>query len=82
MTRFEKLYMRVASAPANARFEDLVHLAEAVGFAETRTTGSHRILRHSERPELQLNLQPLQGQAKVYQVKQLLAMIEREGLRG
>ena len=82
MTQLEKLYMRVASAPANAHFEDVVHLAEAVGFVETRRRGSHRILRHRDRPMLQLNLQPLRGRAKEYQVKQLLAMIEREELRG
>ncbi len=73
--------MRVASAPANARFEDVVRLAEAVGFVLMRRRGSHHTFRHVEKPFLRLNLQPEQGKGKAYQVRDLLAKIEREGLR-
>ena len=82
MSRLEKLYMRVASTPANARFEDAVRLAEAVGFMQVRSRGSHHLLRHVDRPGLRLNLQPVRGQAKEYQVRDLLATIEREHLWG
>lgn len=80
MTRLQKLYMRVASAPASARFEDVVHLAEAVGFVLVRQHGSHRVFRHVDKPDLRLTLQPLGGQGKEYQVRDLLRKIEREHL--
>lgn len=80
MDNAESLWRRVAASPANARFEDVVRLAEAVGFVRTRIRGSHHIFRHVERPTLRLNLQPDRGNAKSYQVRQLLALIEREGL--
>jgi len=80
VSRLAKLYMRVASAPANARFEDVVRLAEAVGFVLMRTRGSHRLFGHPDLPGLRLNLQPVRGQAKEYQVKDLLRTIEQEHL--
>ena len=82
MIQREKLYLKAASAPASTRFEDLVRLAEAVGFVETRRRGSHRIFRHRDRPRLLLNLQPLRGKSKEYQVREVLAMIDQENLRG
>jgi predicted RNA binding protein YcfA (HicA-like mRNA interferase family) len=81
VSRLEKLYMRVASAPANARFEDVVHLAEAVGFVWMRTKGSHHVFYHRDHPELRLILQERHGKAKPYQVMDLLRMIEKAGLR-
>lgn len=80
MSRVTKLYMRVASAPATARFEDVVSLAEAEGFVLKRRHGSHLVLRHSEKSWLRLTLQPDQGQAKEYQVKDLLSKIDHERL--
>ena len=82
MAQLDKLYLKVASAPANTRFEDLVRLVEAVGFVEIRERGSHRIFRHRDRPRLLLNLQPLRGKSKEYQVREVLAMIDQENLRG
>jgi predicted RNA binding protein YcfA (HicA-like mRNA interferase family) len=81
VARLERLYMRVASAPANARFEDVVHLAEAVGFVRDRITGSHHIFFHKDDPSAVLTLQVTHGQAKNYQVRQLLDMIDRLHLR-
>jgi predicted RNA binding protein YcfA (HicA-like mRNA interferase family) len=81
VVRLEKLYMRVASAPHNARFEDVVHLAEAVGFVRKRTRGSHLVFSHKDDPNVVLTLQDLHGQAKAYQVRQLLNMIDRLRLR-
>jgi predicted RNA binding protein YcfA (HicA-like mRNA interferase family) len=81
LARLEKLYIRVASAPANARFEDVVQLAEAVGFVLARTKGSHHVFCHPERPQLRLTLQERGGKAKPYQVRDLLRTIEQAGLR-
>ena len=79
--RLEKLYVRVSSAPANARFDDVVRLAEAVGFVLDRVRGSHHILVHRDDPTLILTLQAKGGQAKPYQARQLLDLIDRGGLR-
>ena len=46
-----------------------------------RVAGSHHILVHPTMPDL-LNLQPgPDGKAKPYQVKQLVALVERHGLK-
>ena len=66
-------------APHNVRFRDMVSLAEALGFRVERIEGSHHILTHPHIPEL-LNLQEVKGQAKPYQVRQLLQLIERHNL--
>ena len=44
-----------------------------------RTPGSHRIYSHPAIPEL-INLQELNGQAKPYQIRQALRLIERYNL--
>jgi predicted RNA binding protein YcfA (HicA-like mRNA interferase family) len=64
----------------NVRFVDLVHFAEGLGFRLARTSGSHHILNHTALPEL-LNLQDVKGQAKPYQIRQLLKLVERYNLR-
>lgn len=64
----------------NTRFEDLVRLVEALGFRAARREGSHRVFTHPEVAEL-LNLQEVEGEAKPYQVRQLLRLVERYNLR-
>lgn len=77
--RPRKLLKRIVISPHNVRFRDLVALAEALGFRVARTEGSHHILVHRDIPEL-LNLQEVKGQAKPYQVRQLLQLVERYNL--
>lgn len=76
-----KLLDRLAQSQANVRFSDLVLLAKALGFRRDRTRGSHQIFVHRHHPEAQLNLQPDGSQAKPYQVKQLLKLVEEYNLR-
>jgi hypothetical protein len=64
----------------NIDFADFVALVEALGFALKRTSGSHQLFSREGLPEI-LNLQPLQGQAKPYQARQLLRLIERYNLK-
>lgn len=64
----------------NVDFRDLVNLALSLGFELDRVRGSHQIYVHSV-VRCRLNLQPDGGQAKPYQVRQLLALIEEWGLR-
>jgi predicted RNA binding protein YcfA (HicA-like mRNA interferase family) len=76
-----KLLTRLArGAVTNVAFSDLQNLAEALGFELRRVSGSHHIYAHPDVREL-LNLQDVGGQAKPYQVRQLLRLVERYGLR-
>ncbi|MDZ4278940.1 MAG: type II toxin-antitoxin system HicA family toxin [Dehalococcoidia bacterium] len=45
-----------------------------------RVRGSHHIFTHPDVPEL-VNLQEVQGEAKPYQLRQLLRLVERYNLR-
>lgn len=66
-------------AATNVRFRDLTRLVEALGFELQRTSGSHHIFAHPEVPEL-LNLQDVAGEAKPYQIRQFLRLVERYSL--
>ena len=65
---------------ANVSFTDMRRLVEAFGFELRRTSGSHHVFVHPEVREL-LNLQDVRGQAKPYQVRQFLRLVERYALR-
>jgi predicted RNA binding protein YcfA (HicA-like mRNA interferase family) len=67
------------SGSKNLRFAEAVACAEAFGFQLSRINGSHHIYIHANIPEL-LNIQNVNGQAKPYQVNQLLRLIERYNL--
>jgi predicted RNA binding protein YcfA (HicA-like mRNA interferase family) len=64
----------------NVAFADMRSLVEDLGFELRRVSGSHHIFAHPDIPEL-LNLQDARGQAKPYQVRQLLRLIERYDLK-
>jgi prepilin-type processing-associated H-X9-DG protein len=65
---------------ANVAFADLHLLVRALGFELLRVSGSHRIYSHPDVLEL-LCLQPHRGEAKPYQIRQLLAVIQRYNLK-
>lgn len=71
-----KLLNKILSGSKNIRFDDLVLLAEGFGFELSRVRGSHHVFQHPDIPEL-LNLQNDRGQAKPYQVRQFLDLVER-----
>ena len=62
--------------PRNIHFQELVDLAEAIGFQFIRQKGSHKIFKHPKVNEL-LNLQDFRGKAKPYQVRQFLKLVEK-----
>jgi HicA toxin of bacterial toxin-antitoxin, len=64
---------------ANVRFGDACRLIEALGFELRRTSGSHHVFVHPRVCEI-LNLQEVDGQAKPYQMRQLLRLVVRYGL--
>jgi predicted RNA binding protein YcfA (HicA-like mRNA interferase family) len=75
-----KLLARLARGEVkNVAFADLQNLAEGLGFELRRVGGSHHIYVHPDVEQL-LNIQEVRGQAKPYQVRQLLRLIERYGL--
>ena len=65
---------------ANVSFSDMCRLVESFGFELRRTSGSHHVFVHPAVREL-LNLQDARGQAKPYQVRQFLRLVERYALR-
>jgi len=74
-----KLLKRIAGGSKNVKFSDMVALIEAFGFRLSRVSGSHHIYVHADIPEL-VNLQNVDGQAKPYQIRQLLKLVERYNL--
>jgi hypothetical protein len=75
-----RLLARVARGElANVSFSDMRRLVEAFGFELRRTSGSHHVYVHPQVREL-LNLQDVRGQAKPYQIRQFLRLVERYAL--
>lgn len=75
MSKFEKLLQKILSGTSdkNIDFDELCKLLGNLGFDE-RIKGSHHIF-HKEAVEEIINLQPINGQAKAYQVKQVRVII-------
>ncbi|MCC7060968.1 MAG: type II toxin-antitoxin system HicA family toxin [Burkholderiaceae bacterium] len=76
MVKKQKLLEKILRGSKNVPFNDLEVLLEAFGFVLERISGSHHIFKHPSVPSL-LSLQPdRNGQAKPYQVRQFLALVE------
>ncbi len=75
-----RLLLRLSSgAVTNVEFSDAQLLLEALGFEEVRVTGSHHVYVRLDVLE-QLNLQNRRGQAKPYQLRQLISLVKRYDL--
>ena len=70
----------VAGHLRNVHFREFASLIERFGFRLARTEGSHHIYQHDHIAE-QLNLQEVGGEAKPYQIRQFLRLVERYDLR-
>ena len=80
MTQIAKSYARLLTNPGlTISFRDFERLLRAFGFEYVRTTGSHRQYVHPKltRP---LPVQPEGKDAKRYQVREFLELIEEHGL--
>jgi hypothetical protein len=64
----------------NVAFREMRDLVEAFGFRLSRVNGSHHIFDHLAITEI-VNLQNVYGEAKPYQIRQFLRLIERYNLR-
>ena len=82
MSQQDKLLAKILSGASdtNISFEQLCQLLIRLGFDE-RIRGSHHIFTKEGIEEI-LNLQPKQGKAKAYQVKQVSEMLLKYQLGG
>ena len=82
MSQRDKLLVKIllGTADANIPFDQLCKLLRTLNFDE-RIRGSHHIF-SKEGIEKILNLQPKQGKAKAYQVKQVRDIILKYQLGG
>lgn len=75
----KKLLGKILANQQNIRFSDMISLVEAFGFQLDRVSGGHHIFIHPILNEL-VNLQNVNGQAKPYQVRQFLKLVEKYNL--
>ncbi|MCL2203695.1 MAG: type II toxin-antitoxin system HicA family toxin [Defluviitaleaceae bacterium] len=76
----KKLLDKITNSAKNIRFADFVMLIEAYGFRRTRCDGSHEIYRRKGISDI-VNIQNNKGQAKPYQVRQFLSLVEKHNLK-
>jgi hypothetical protein len=76
MSRLEKIRQDALANPANLRFADLRTLCEHY-FGTPRQSGSHLVFKTPWPGDPRVNIQDRGGKAKPYQVKQVLAAIDR-----
>ena len=75
-----KILNKILLGSKNISFHELRSLAEGFGFELNRINVSHHIFVHPQVPVF-LNLQNVKGQAKPYQVRQLLTLVENYNLK-
>jgi hypothetical protein len=82
MGKYDKLLLQIlrGAADANLLFDDLCQLLRRLGFEE-RIRSSHHLFR-KEGVEEKINLQREGSKAKVYQVRQVRAIILKYNLGG
>lgn len=80
MVKPSKLFaLLLESSNRDVAYRDFLALIVALGFVHSRTKGSHQSFVHAKCPKL-LVVQPRGKDAKRYQVRELLDMIEEYGL--
>ena len=70
-----KTLARIRAGSRNVAFRDMHRLVEGFVFRLSRTRGSHHIFVHPDIPEV-VNLQEVSGQAKPYQIRQFLKLVD------
>jgi len=77
----KKLLIKILNGSyQNISFNDFVALIERFGFEFVRQKGSHQIFWNDDIKE-SLNIQNVEGEAKPYQVKDFLKIIEEYDLK-
>jgi predicted RNA binding protein YcfA (HicA-like mRNA interferase family) len=81
LVRKQKLYQRLVNSQKNVKFNDFIAVVTGFGFELDRIKGSHQIYKHPDITEELLSLQPAKnGDAKPYQIKQFLSLVEEYNL--
>ncbi len=76
----KKFLQKILNNQKNINFNEFVTIVEAFGFSHARTDGSHNIFKNIAVSEI-INLQNVSGEAKPYQIKQFLALVEKYNLK-
>ncbi len=76
----KKLLSKILSNQKNVKFADFVKLISCFGFKLDRVNGSHHIFIHEDISEI-INIQNVKSEAKPYQIKQFLRIIEMYNLQ-
>ena len=76
--KIRKTIRRIRESPNNVRFSELSRVCDRYFGAPRQTGGSHRIYKTPWAGDPRINIQEgRNGMAKVFQVKQVLAALER-----
>jgi len=76
----KNLLLKIINNTDNIKFKDFISIVESFGFILLRTSGSHNIYFNGEINEM-INIQNYKGEAKSYQIKQFLYLIEKYNLK-
>lgn len=76
----KKLLRKILSGSKNIKFNEIRSCVESFGFNLDRVNGSHHIFSNPEVKEL-VNIQNVKGNAKPYQIKQFLSIVEKYNIQ-
>ena len=77
MASIDKLREQMRREPGNVRFAELMKVCEAFFGKARQTSGSHAIYKTPWPGDPRVNIQNDKGRAKAYQVRQVLAAIDK-----
>ncbi len=77
MKKIQKTLSKMRNEPANVRFNELQKVCELLFGEPRQTSGSHMVFKTPWLGDPRINIQNDKGRAKAYQVKQVLAAIEK-----
>jgi hypothetical protein len=77
VAKLDKIIQQMLTAPQNVRFSDLAHVCEHFFGAPRQEGTSHKVFKTPWAGDPRVNIQNKNGMAKPYQVKQVLAAIEK-----
>lgn len=76
----KKFLVRLIRSQKNVKYRDFIVILTAFGFRNDRSGGSHNIYVHDDIPDI-VNTQNENGEAKPYQIKQFLRLVEMYKLK-
>ncbi len=77
MANLTEILIKMRDNPAGIRFVDLCRVCDHYFGQARQASGSHRVYKTPWTGDPRVNIQSGKGQAKAYQVKQVLKAIER-----